>query len=160
MTRYAENTSVPPDRSRAEIERTLERYGATAFMYAWADNQVAIGFQMRGRQIRFLLPMPHARDFRTTPTGRRRSDSQVLEHHGKAVRSRWRALALIVKAKLQAVEDGVTTFEDEFLAHTVLPDNQTVSDWLQPQIEQAYDSGRIPSLLPGGSDTPQIEQGT
>ena len=28
MSRYAERTEVPPERSRAEIERTLIRYGA------------------------------------------------------------------------------------------------------------------------------------
>ena len=30
MPHYAENTEVPTDRSHAEIERTLERYGASA----------------------------------------------------------------------------------------------------------------------------------
>jgi hypothetical protein len=33
MARYASNTDVPSDRSRAEIERTLVRYGADEFMY-------------------------------------------------------------------------------------------------------------------------------
>jgi hypothetical protein len=35
MTRYAEGTSVPMDRSRAEAEKTLIRYGAHGFAYAW-----------------------------------------------------------------------------------------------------------------------------
>jgi len=35
VSRYAEGTSVPADRSRAEIERTLTRYGADQFAYGW-----------------------------------------------------------------------------------------------------------------------------
>ncbi len=32
MARYAETTSVPVDRSKAEIEAVLKRYGASEFM--------------------------------------------------------------------------------------------------------------------------------
>ena len=38
MSRYAEQTSVAAERSRAEIEGTLTRYGATAFMYGWGST--------------------------------------------------------------------------------------------------------------------------
>lgn len=34
-SRYAEGTSVPMERSRAEAEKTLIRYGAHGFAYAW-----------------------------------------------------------------------------------------------------------------------------
>lgn len=44
MTEYAQNTDVPSDRSRAEIEKTLSHYGAFSFMYGWQDaSAVAIG---------------------------------------------------------------------------------------------------------------------
>lgn len=62
MSRYAENTSVPSDRSRAEIEKTLTRYGATAFAYGWSGATAQIMFEIRttrgGRRVRFALPMP------------------------------------------------------------------------------------------------------
>lgn len=35
MTRYAQKTTVPVERSRNEIEATLARYGAQQFMYGW-----------------------------------------------------------------------------------------------------------------------------
>lgn len=38
MSRYAQNTSVPMDRSRSEAEKTLMRYGATGFAYAWEQR--------------------------------------------------------------------------------------------------------------------------
>ena len=56
---------------------------------------------------------------------------------------------LIVKAKLEAIEAGISTIEREFLADVVMPNNQTVGQWLAPQIEQVYLSGKMPPLLPG-----------
>lgn len=150
MTRYAANTEVSSDRSRAEIERTLQRYGADQFMYGWEHGRAAIGFRMNDRQVRFVLPMPDRYDheFTLTPTGRKRSDSQAHQEWEKACRQRWRALALVVKAKLEAVESGITEFEDEFLAHIVLPDGTTAGTWMRPQIADAYERGVMPSMLP------------
>jgi hypothetical protein len=46
------------------------------------------------------------------------------------------------------VESKRITIKDEFLAYTVMPDGRTVSEWLQPQLENAYQSGNMPPLLP------------
>jgi hypothetical protein len=41
-------------------------------------------------------------------------------------------------------------FEEGFLAHIVLPnDKRTIGDWLMPQIDKVYESGKMPALLPG-----------
>lgn len=148
MARYAEQTSVPSDRSRAEIERTLERYGATTFQYGWTEGRAMIGFVMDGRQIRFLLPLPDrdSLDFTQTPTGRERSVTAAREAYEQAVRQRWRALALMVKAKLEAVDAGIVTFEEEFLPHTVLPSGRTVAEEVMPAVEQAYATGAVAPL--------------
>jgi hypothetical protein len=66
----------------------------------------------------------------------------------QAVRQRWRALALVIKAKLEAFESGIETFEQAFLANILLPDGQTVGQWMVPQVEQAYLTGTMPGLLP------------
>lgn len=147
---YAENTTVTADRSRAEIERTLTRYGASAFAYGWDQGQAAIGFQAHGRRIQFHLPLPdrNERRFTHTPTGGRRGEDGVTKEWERACRQRWRALALVIKAKLEAVEAGIVEFEDEFLAQTVLPSGGTVASWLQPQIQRAYETGEMPSMLP------------
>jgi hypothetical protein len=148
--RYAENTSVTSEKSRGEIERTLARYGADQFSYGWDANRAMIMFRAHERLIRFVLPMPDrtAREFRLTPTGRDRSQSQAEQAWEQACRQRWRALALAVKAKLEAVEAGISEFEHEFMAQIVLPDGGTVGDWMAPQIEQAYQTGLMPSALP------------
>lgn len=149
MSRYAENTSVGTDKSRAEIERTLQRYGADGFMYGWQGARALVQFVAHGRQIRFELPLPdrQASEFTKTPTGRDRSEKQAYDAWEQACRQRWRALALAIKAKLEAVEAGISTFESEFLANVVLPGGQTVGAWMTPQIERAYDTGEMPPLL-------------
>lgn len=153
MTRYAERTEVASDRSRTEIERTLQRYGATAFAYGWTGHQAAITFEMSGRRIRFLLPLPSRADpaFTRTTTGRERTAAAADREYEQAVRQRWRALALVIKAKLEAVAAGITTLQDEFLAHTVLPDGSTVGDWARPQVALAYERSVMPSLMPGAA---------
>lgn len=109
--RYAEGTEVPSDRSRSEIERTLRRYGATAFAYAWEGDSAQIAFRLSSLHIRFRLPLPDpdSREFTLTPTGRQRTASAAEDAWEQAVRQRWRALALVIKAKLEAVESGIST---------------------------------------------------
>jgi hypothetical protein len=154
MSRYAQDTSVSSDRSRAEIERTLSRYGAQQFMYGWDQDSALVGFVARGRQVRFLLPLPdrNDREFTHTPTrGTRRSDSQIETAYEQAVRQRWRALALVIKAKLEAVEAEIVSFDEEFGMHFMLPNGKTVGEAILPQIDLAYlhGSGML-ELMPGG----------
>ena len=150
MSRYAATTSVPVDRSRSEIESTLRRYGATSFAYAWSLDKALIQFETQGRRIRFVLPLPDREsiEFCQTPTGRERSPLQAEQMWEQAQRQAWRALSLAIKAKLEAVEAGIATFEDEFLAYTVLPDGSTAGEWIKPQIDSAYSSGQMPPMLP------------
>ena len=148
---YAENTSVPVDRSKTEIERVLARYGATGFGYGTMPTRAVIAFEANHRHVRFVLPMPDATapEFRTTPTGRSRKAESVNEAFEQEVRRRWRALALAIKAKLEVVETGIAEFEDEFMAHIVLPDGKTVSEHTRPMIAAAYETGKVQPLLPG-----------
>lgn len=149
MPRYAERTTVSTEASRNEIERTLQRYGARAFMYGWEGARAAVQFSMRGKRISFQLPLPDpaSREFTHHSRGLRTADAAQVAWE-QASRQRWRALALAIKAKLEAVEAGITTFEDEFLAHIVLPNGETVGNWMVPQVEQVYLTGTMPPLLP------------
>lgn len=154
MTRYAENTAVSSEKSRAEIERVLQRYGAGSFMYGWSGSNAMVGFEANGRRIQFNLDLPDktAKEFTHTPSrGTKRTETQALESWEQACRQRWRALALCIKAKLEAVECGITTFEEEFLAHIVLPNGQRVSEHVLPAVAQAYQTGRMIPMLPGPS---------
>lgn len=156
MARYAANTDVSAEKSRAELERTLARYGADQFMYGWDGDRAVVGFRMEARHVRFVLTMPARNEQRFTHTPERglaRTPAQAEAAWEQATRQRWRALNLVVLAKLEAVESGISSFEDEFLAHILLPDGSTAGEWLRPQIADAYATGAMPSLLaigPGG----------
>src|SRR5260221_7152171 len=88
---FAAKTEVSPEKSRAEIERTLIRYGASHFGYATAPGEAAVMFQAHDRTLRFTLPLPS------------RLPQQSQAQHEQKIRSRWRALALPIKAKLECV---------------------------------------------------------
>ena len=151
MGKYAENTAVSSSRSRDEIVRTLTRYGATQFAYAWQEGRALIGFVMNGKQVRLILPLPErdSREFTHTPgRGLLRTPEQQAQAYEQAVRQKWRALALVVKAKLEAVDAGISIFEQEFFYDIVLPNGQTVGEYTLPQVEESYQSGIMPPMLP------------
>lgn len=152
MPTYAENTTVSVERSQAEVERILQRYGATSFMRGWDANRAVLAFTINKRQIRMIVAMPARDEFKYTAQGKlRTSASAITASWEQACRQRWRALALVVKAKLEAVEAGISTFEDEFLAHIVLPDGSTTGQWMIPQIQRAYETADMPPLLGSGA---------
>jgi hypothetical protein len=148
--KFASNTSVSTESSRMEIERTLRRYGATDMGFMMGQQGAVFMFKLQGRMVRFVMQMPdpNSKEFQRTPGGRK-----VLGPDGRmkaweqACRQKWRALALAIKAKLEAVESGITCFEDEFMAHIVLPDNRTVAEHVPPGIAAAYQTGKMPPLL-------------
>jgi len=153
VSRFAAQTTVPVERSRAEIERILERYGAEKFVYGWDRDDAVIAFVVRVdsgelRQVRFKLPLPDKADPEFTHHSRgRRTETEIERRWEQAQRQRWRALVLVVKAKLEAVESGIATFEDEFLAYTMLPTGATVGEWLSPQLDEVYRDGVMPASL-------------
>lgn len=152
MSRYAANTEVSVDRSKAELERLLQRYGASAFMYAWDADRAVIQFKADDRLIRFVLPLPKRDDpaFRFTPAKRlERSQADQERSWEQACRVQWRALCLVIKAKLEAVEAGITDLESEFGMCIVLPDGSTVRDHVLPAVAAAYASNSMPAAILG-----------
>jgi hypothetical protein len=152
--KYASTTTVPVEKSRGDLERVLARWGASSFGYGWTAGRAQIAFVHEGRRVRFDLPLPDETDptFTTYRRGQwgdvqQRSPEAAYRLWEQACRQRWRALLLVVKAKLEAVEVGISTFEDEFLAHVVLPDGSTVGEAIRPQIAEAYRTGVMPPLL-------------
>jgi hypothetical protein len=148
---YASQTTVSIEKSKHEIEHTLQRYGASKFIYGWDQEEAVIGFVVaqddQHRQVRFKVRVPELKDFFVTSNYRQRSRAAAEKAWEQAQRQRWRALLLVIKAKLEAIEAGIATFEDEFLAYTMLPSGQTVGEWMQPQLYKAYDKGEMPSSL-------------
>ncbi len=144
---YAKDTSVSSEKSQAEIRKIITRYGATKFAFLEEGERAAIMFEVADRRIRFVLPLPDPNDeqfFRIARRYERRSTAAARQKWEQACRQRWRALALAIKAKLEVVESGIATFEEEFLAYVVMPDGVTVGQHVLPNVERAYTTGRMP----------------
>lgn len=150
---YASTTEVPVERSKAEIEKILKRYGATEFASGWDHKRAVVMFCMNDRRIRFFLPMPDRQQFRSTPGGQTRNSEFAIDAaYEQAQRQKWRALSLAIKAKLEIVASDITAFEEEFMSYTVMPNGQNFSEWARPQITEALAKKKMPPLLEAGTN--------
>ncbi len=140
-TAYAANTKVPVSQSRIELERILNRYDIEELFFATSARGDGLSFKYKARTEKFGIPMPDKKKFRPTQTGE--------EEWKREIRRLYRVLVIALKAKLELVDAGLTTFEDEFLAQTCLAGGRTVSEALQPQIEAMLETDDMPKLLPG-----------
>jgi hypothetical protein len=131
MMAYAARTIVPVSESIAEIEKTVRRYGGKQFAFGVSDEHAVIGFTMNGRQVRFNVPF-----------------GEKDGGYSQRQRQRMRAMLLVIKARLEAVESGVEAFEDSFLANIVMPSGRLLGQEVRAQIAAAYDTGEMPKLLP------------
>ncbi len=129
--RYAERTEVAVGKSKRQIEELLVARKVQQYHTGWDEERDIIEFGWKDKQIRFVLKRPDAR----------RLSSSMLE---QADRQRWRALYLVVRAKIEAVEAGLAIFEEEFLAFIVVPgSNQTIGEILVPRLKEgAFDISR------------------
>jgi len=143
---YAERTEVAVAKSRAQIEALLERHKAKQYGTAVDYDQLRarVQFRLHDRIVRFLITLPDRRKLNA-------SRAERLE------RQRWRALLLVIKAKLESVESGIEVFEQAFLAQIVMPNDQTVADLITPQIAESYETGRMPRAALGPAPDDVIE---
>ena len=91
-----------------------------------------IAFQIKGLRIVFRLPLPNP------------SNEQDC-------RSRWRGLLLCIKAKFEAINRGVETFEQAFMAHVMTADGRTIGEHALPRLTEIA-AGSVPLLPPPPKD--------
>lgn len=127
--RFAEGTKVPVARTKVAIDELLQKHGALQRIQGTDDERGKnlVAFTLGGRQVRFELP-------------------HVPEDE-REQRRVWRALLLIIKAKLELVAGGDSTVDMEFLPNIVLPNGSTVGKLLGAQLDEVYQSGNMPPLL-------------
>ena len=138
VRRYAQDTKVPAGVSKDEIERLLRKAGASQ-IYSGTDEdekQILLGWRLDGRNYKLTSS--------TSRPTRRCDEDQII-------REAWRVLLLLLKAKLEVIAAGGTTFETEFLANLVLPDGSTVAEDVLPKVAEAYATANMPRLLAGAS---------
>lgn len=136
MTKYAKNTTVSIEKSKGELERVLIKYGAKRFATGWDDKSAVIMFTMNDKGLKFTIPIPSKDDIpQLNSYGRKRPENVIYQDYEKAQRQVWRAVVLIIKAKLESVESGICFFEQEFLPYFITADGQTIAERLLPDFD-------------------------
>ena len=139
---FAKRTTVSVAKTRVEIEKLLMKHAVTRQATAQEDGKAMVLFEKDGRRVCFTMKLPRVRDF-----AGHRHPQRAWEQE---CQSMWRALLLTLKSKFVALETGIETFEQAFLAHIVLPNGERVGEWLAPQLAASYMRGAMPPLLPSG----------
>jgi len=138
MARYAKSTNVPISRSKAQIGDTLQRYGVDEFGMGTSPRGDGIIFKKNDRIYKINVPNPNPDDYSTDMK------------YEQARRQRWRVLLLSIKAKLEEIEAGLISFDDQFLAHLALPNGTTVGDFMRlPENVERLAKTKMPKLLCG-----------
>ena len=145
--RYAQNTTVNVDRSRVEVHKILRKHGASRIGDAWEPGRAAIQFEIKGRVARLSVPLPTKEEIASRKFARK-TPAALKKAVDKEERQRWRALVLLLKAKLESVEMGLSSFDHEFLAVLVLKDGRTVAESMHDAIE-----AKLAPALPARGET-------
>lgn len=154
-----ESTTVPVEKSQGELRRLLAGHEASRFAFGEETDSggvrwAAVSFAHGGHAVRMRVPhkpVDPAAVSRKVLRARSKTRADIeLELAEQEARRIWRVMAWNLKARLVAVEEGVETFEEAFLAHLV--DERTG----QTVYEQLAQDGRVelatplmPALMPG-----------
>ena len=143
---YTRGDSYSSEASRKQIRRALEHYGATDIVFGQRGSLGAVAFKGDGRQYRIVMHLLLSEGAFAVRSDI--ADGQLRDAKAKVLeqtnRKSWQALASAIDAKLGAAAAGIATLESEFLAHVVLPGNNTVYEEMEPVIDSAYRSGQRP----------------
>ena len=135
----------------------LTRYGATGFRTASEGGRTAIAFSVGRHRFRFMYdpsvpaqPAGAGRPGAARNLLQPRSTAPGTRSEEEASRRYWHKLSMLIRAKLEAVAEGIASFDEEFLAYMVLPGGQTVLQNVGPGIARAYSTGTRTSIMNDG----------
>lgn len=141
--RYASETTVTVDKTIGDLRKIVSRYGATEYGVFTSEMTGGVMFTLKERRIKISMIMPTKEESRIDSAGRRMQFNQ--QRYDKQIRQRWRALLLVVTAKLEGVQSGIETVEQAFMPYLLLPNGSTVGEAVLTQIQ----SGVLPLLSTG-----------
>ena len=144
MKRYAEGTTVSVQNSRGEITGILAKHGCNHFATGSTPEGDTIQFVLGGKQFRMFIAKPTAVSMREQD-GHRYTYPHNVDWEAKAEQEwkrRWRAHVLLIKAKLEFIEGGDTTLEQEFLPYALMKDGRTVGELINAGGLPLLESGK------------------
>lgn len=135
--RYAEGTEVPIARSLEAIKAELRKVQAEEVGVLESQSQAWLVFRIR--EVRYRIT--------TGEIAVARGRKPEVE-----ARRQWRAILLLVKAKIVSIVEGISTVEREFLSDVIMPDGTVLSDHTPRLIASAYAENGPPRLMLGGPE--------
>lgn len=167
MRAFAEGTVVPISRSREEIDRLLQRWGATQvtwgddyehdavlLRFVWVKKNGSVGGQRF--QARIIVKLQAMVEVRRAAGETKYSPpfpgklEKLLTARGKREH---RVLLLWLKAAFEAIALGIITAEELFLPFMEGADGRTVAEVALPNIGNLLASpGHFTRLLPAGGE--------
>lgn len=130
---YAKGTDVGVAKSQEEITRIFQRYGVEIYGFMARPGQASVQFQLHGVPVDLAIPLPArpTEEKQLNPTtGRWVLAMPIWEQE---VKESWRALVLLLKANLEAVDRGLLSAEQAFMAYVALETGGTLGDLVLPQ---------------------------
>jgi len=140
-----ENTDVTVEKSQGELRKLLTKYGADRFTFGESIDLeglrwVGVEFTHDGHLVRLVAPLKPA-DPKWVKQKVQRARTKTAadfeaEHTEQENRRIWRVVFWSLKSRMVAIEEGVETFEQAFLAHLVDPGtDRTLWQRLAPAVE-------------------------
>lgn len=142
-------TSVNWAKSQSAIYKLLGELGIYEIRFTNLKQKFAleflvqIGEEEKPRAVRIIVPIKYTGE----DDGKRQRELNIVH----------RILFNHLKAKFIAIQTGLTEFEEEFMAHLLITDNQgnskTIGEVMLPQYKKAIDDGKGGEfkLLGGGN---------
>jgi hypothetical protein len=125
------SSSSSGDKALGEIQKVLQHFGCSKFgiMTDWDEGVLLIQFEHSGRKVSFpasfkgyaaawLKEKPYNSNYRYARLER---EKKALEVGSTAVYS---ILRDWIKAQVTAIETGIISFDEVFMAHVILPNGQ------------------------------------
>ena len=137
-TQSYKTTQVNWARSQSQIYKMLGELGIYEIRFTNVKSRFVLEFlvqirdEEKPRAVRIVVPIKYQGD-----NDKEREKELNIVH---------RILLNHLKAKFIAIKTGLTEFEEEFMAHLIITDNQgnsrTIGETLLPQYKKAIDEGR------------------
>lgn len=124
---YANRTKVSTGKSLDEIKKKLTASGANSFMSGEMDGVIIVAFTIDGMAVKMQVPMP--------PSYSSDATAATMKSYDQICRTKWRCLLLVIKAKIEAIESGIETFEQAFFPYFLAPNGRTLEENLLPALK-------------------------
>jgi hypothetical protein len=130
MTRYAEGTKVPAAKTRGEMQTLLEKHGCARFGWDKTEAGEALLFSLKGMTFRIEIKRPTPERVKGLNAERFRQPwlRDLAADIEAEYRRRWRANLILLKTKLEFVDDEGDELLHEFLPYALTSSGQTLGE--------------------------------